>query len=325
MRLLALTPNPAIDKTVRIGRLTPGAIHRTRSVEAVTGGKGNNVARVAKLLGAEVRVGGVLAGHAGRWMVDAYRAEGFGEGVFAWADEVSPAAETRTCVIMVEEDAGRTTVLNEEGPTVPASVAAALARLVAEHARGTDWVAVSGSLPPGSTPGDWLPVVTAGRRAGARTAADASGAWLRAIASLPPADAPDVLRINSDEAAELLGRPVDTVDRAAGAADELRCRGPRSVIVSLGAEGAVAAGGADDDAAIWRVTVPAVPVVSPIGGGDTMLAGVLWSLTRGLPLPEAVRFGAALATAKCLLAAGSRFRREDLDRLLPLTRADRIS
>jgi 1-phosphofructokinase family hexose kinase len=309
MRLLALTPNPAIDKTVLLDRLEPGQVHRSGEVEAVPGGKGNNVARIAKALGARVRVGGVLAGHAGRWMEQAYKAEGFGDGVFAWA----PTGETRTCVIMVDRPDGRTgraTVLNEEGPRVGDAVADQLVAAVLDTLEYMDWVSLSGSLPPGSDPKVWAGLVRRVREAGVPVAVDCSGPWLKAAV----AAGPSLIRINGEEAAGLLGEPVVTMRDALRAAETLQT-GTGGVVVSLGADGAAAA----TDRGRWVVQVPAVEVVSPIGGGDVMMAGILCSLMGGADFPEAVRRGAALATAKCLIAGSSRFRPDDYERLLPQT------
>lgn len=330
-RLIALTPNPAVDRTLQFEALHVGRVHRTGRLSVLPGGKGYNVARIARILGADVRPGGVLAGHAGRWIEAASAAEGLADGVFAW----SPAGESRTCVIAVEDGTGRATVLNEVGPDVPAETAAALQRELERSlaAKPADWVAVCGSLPPGPGPDEWVGLIGAARRAGAMCAVDASGAWLATAAGAGP----DLLRINAEEAAGLLGIPASGLRGERDcltAATRVAALGPGAVVVSRGGAGAVLhvragasvrrrSGAPAGEAATAPINaivrVPEVPVVSPIGGGDTMMAGMLVALAGGVDPVEALRRGAALATAKCLQAGSSRVDLADYRRLLGRT------
>ncbi len=52
-RIVAVTPNPAIDKTVLVPGFTLGNMHRPERLIALAGGKGLNVARVVKRLGGD--------------------------------------------------------------------------------------------------------------------------------------------------------------------------------------------------------------------------------------------------------------------------------
>jgi fructose-1-phosphate kinase PfkB-like protein len=91
------------------------------------------------------------------------------------------------------------------------------------------------------------------------------------------------------------------------AADVLRLRH----VLSLGAQGALlaTAEGAERFAAI------PVEARSTVGAGDSMLAGIVLGLSRGLPLRDAVRFGMA-AGAAALLGSGTQLcRRSDVERL----------
>ncbi|MFG1705325.1 PfkB family carbohydrate kinase [Nonomuraea sp. M3C6] len=76
------------------------------------------------------------------------------------------------------------------------------------------------------------------------------------------------------------------------AAAELRRRGVRAVVVKLGAEGALI-----DAEGLPGVRVAAYPVdvADTTGAGDTFCGAVAAALAAGLPLPDAVRRGAASA------------------------------
>jgi 6-phosphofructokinase 2 len=85
------------------------------------------------------------------------------------------------------------------------------------------------------------------------------------------------------------------------------------LVLSLGARGAlwVTASG-------WeRLSTPAVPVKSSVGAGDSMVAGIVFSLAQGRPLREAARFGVAAGAAAVMNPGTALCRREDVDRLYP--------
>jgi len=122
------------------------------------------------------------------------------------------------------------------------------------------------------------------------------------------------LAVNETEAEFLTGLPVESeqdVERVAGA---LRARGPKTVVLTLGARGAYVAGEGE------RALVPGFPVeaVDTTAAGDVHCGALAVALVEGRPLLEAVRFAnaaAALSVTK-LGAQPSAPRRPDIDALL---------
>jgi pseudouridine kinase len=147
-------------------------------------------------------------------------------------------------------------------------------------------------------PGDWLfadcnasadalaDVVGRAREAGLPLALDAIS--LRKAVRLPM-DLTGVaaLFLNRAEAAVVVGADLDPLTLVA----MLRARGAARVVLTLGAEGAIAA-----DAA-GLVSHPAEPTVvrDVTGAGDSHLAAMLLGLARGWPLKAALGFGAMVA------------------------------
>jgi len=83
------------------------------------------------------------------------------------------------------------------------------------------------------------------------------------------------------------------------------------LVLSLGAQGALLA---TADGCQRFAAIP-VEARSTVGAGDSMLAGIVLGLSRGLPLRDAVRFGMA-AGAAALLGTGTQLcRRSDVERL----------
>jgi ribokinase len=132
----------------------------------------------------------------------------------------------------------------------------------------------------------------------------AAEAGARFILNLSPAAevprsllaAADPLVVNEYEAAFLLG--ASQRQNPEEQAQALLALGPRSVVITLGADGA----GAADAAGGTRVPSPPVTVVDTTGAGDAFTGALAWRLSVGDSLPAAAalaaRAGAAAVTAR---------------------------
>lgn len=302
MKVLCITPNTAVDRTLRVAGFGAGRVWRASEVQAGIGGKGINVARALARLGQEPLCAGLLGGHAGVFAAEQAALDGL-DGRWTWID-----GETRSCVIVVG-DRGECTVINEPGPLLSE---ADWARLVAEAgmlARGVAAVAISGSLPRGCPPAALSGLIVACGRGG-RTPVwiDTSGPPLAdAVAA-----APYGLKINADEAAGLLGWRVESWQDAIRAARAIRERGPGRVAITLGGIGAVIATGRGD----WRAGPPAIAAVSAVGSGDCFLAGLIAGFAEDVTAAEALRLAVACGTANALRGETGAFDPGDLSRLM---------
>jgi 1-phosphofructokinase len=139
--------------------------------------------------------------------------------------------------------------------------------------------------------------------AGVRVAVDSSGPALLAALEAKPV----LVKPNREELAEAVGRPVGSLGDVIEAAEELRDRGARTVLASLGADGAVLV---EEEG----VTIGEAPVAAPrstVGAGDALLAGFLAAGARGAPaLAEGLAWGAAAVS----LPASRMPRPEDIRR-----------
>ncbi len=282
--LLAITPNFTVDILLSIPILKPGEVHRSTSVEKIPGGKGVNVARVVRQFGHHVEIAGFLGGYNGHFAKHQYTGEGL-PGHYVWYE-----GETRECILASEAD-GRTTVINEAGTPIDEEIVAQLALQIDEIINRFDWVSISGSIPPGAGASAYKPVIAAAHHA--RIAIDTHGEALGVFAHQKV----DLLRINHHEAGDLLGFTVNNINTAQDACIELHAWGNKHVVISLGEEGAVGYDGED----ILYATTPDVRVISPVGAGDGMLAGMLAALMSEKPFAEALRYGVASGAACCTI------------------------
>lgn len=292
--ILCLAANPSIDKLFVVRRITPGAIHRPDGFVQVPGGKGLNVARAAHSLGADVHATGILSGHAGRWLAEALATEGV-RGAFAWVD-----GETRASLSVADLETGGLTEFYERGDDVGHDGWDGLEEVVREILPRSSWMTLSGNLPPGAPDDGYARLVAVARAAGVRTALDARE---RALAEGIDA-APDVVKVNQEEAGWLLGTDLATVDDARRAALALRDRlgGAGAGIVTCGADGALVAG-PDGGLIHGRLYVKGV---YPVGSGDAFLGGLVTALDRGDAWEEAVALGLGAATANAEMPGAGR-------------------
>ncbi len=267
--IVTVTLNPAIDRTVWIDRLEPGATHRTSMSRATIGGKGINVARTAGRLGAPV----IALGIAGEDQATRIEQHLGARGI--QARFLGIEGETRTNLKLIEQNDGRMTEINGTGPEVSQEVLEALAADLFETvARERPAVVVmAGSLPAG-VPADvyarWTQEL---RRSAAEVASivDASDEPLtRAIGA-----GPFLVKPNRVEAEAILGRAIGDGKDPCRAALEIVELGPRAVLLSLGADGAVAALGTAAQA--FRAgAIDAAPgrLMTTVGAGDAMVARI---------------------------------------------------
>ncbi len=281
--VVTLTLNPALDMTVRADGWRQNAVNPGQSMQIDAGGKGVNVASVLADWGAE-SAGSLRITATG--LLGADNAEAF-EQLFE-AKHISDAfvrvpGQTRVGVKIVDHAAQETTDINLPGlsatPPLLAQLSESLDALLTDH----DVFVLAGSLPPGMAPDYYAGLVARLRRAGKFVALDTSGPALNA--ALDAEILPNLVKPNNHELSAALGRSLDTGADLVGAARELLGRGAEIVAVSLGEDGALLLRGGE----AVRATPPRVQVVSTVGAGDSMVAGLVSSHLDGLSLPDAAR------------------------------------
>jgi 1-phosphofructokinase family hexose kinase len=275
--VLVVTPNLCFDRTLWVEAFEAGTVSRPHRVAAGAGGKGVNVARALRCLGAAPQLVGLLPTDDGDRFLELLAEE----GQSLLPVEVGGSVRVATIVV---EDSGRATVFNEPGPTVGAAEQAALLDRVEQvvSAEPGTVVACSGSLPPGLPDDTYGRVVEIVHRHGGTVVVDGARAAL--AASLPYG--PDVVTPNLAEAQGMIaGTTLEPpqqgssleADRDAAfvAAQGLRQRGARRAVVTVGAHGVAWVDGSGTER--W-LAAHEVRLANPIGAGDAFVAGLVWSL-----------------------------------------------
>jgi 1-phosphofructokinase family hexose kinase len=298
--LLVVGLNQTIDRTIRLPVLAAGHVLRASDVAITPGGKAVNVCRAAMTLGATARLVGPFPGRLGGVAVAMLEAEGLS------VTPVPVGGELRGTTVVIE-DGGRTTVINEPGPPLSSADWNDVVDAVAAATDVGAYVAISGSVPPGTVAEAHRMLVELVHERGGTTAVDVTAGRLIEAA----AAGADLVSPNLAEAEQALGTgpaPADgsgevvDVDHLDGGEVEARSRAAARALVEAGAGAALVSAGRHGVAcrsAALDVFVPApeVVVANPIGAGDALLGATLVSLERGNPLADAVADGVAYAAA----------------------------
>jgi 1-phosphofructokinase len=299
-RILTLTLNPALDLTVRLQALQPGALNRSLGQSSHAAGKGLNVAQVLADLGHKVTVGGFLGAANAAPFEALFARRGFIDAF------VRVPGETRSNIKLAEQD-GRITDLNGPGPQVEARHQAELLEDLERIAAGHDAVVVAGSLPQGVSPEWFAGLLRRLKALGLPLVLDSSGAALRAGLAVGPW----LIKPNAEELAEACALSSDTGAELHNAALRLRAQGVEHVLLSRGAEGVSWFG---PDIAL-RAQPPRVEVVSTVGAGDSLLAAALHGLLAGWPAERTLRLATAIAAQAVTQVGFGIHDREQLARL----------
>lgn len=299
--ILCLNLNAAIDKTVVVSSFEVNKIHRPKSIVALAGGKGCNVARALKTLGDVPVVSGWVGGFAGQFIEKELQREEI------QTDFIHTDSESRTCTSILDPEKQTLTEIYELGEPIPSMKVEELLAHIRAIIGNYRAVTLSGSLPPGVSADFYARVIEIARKKNVMTFLDSSGEALRKGAEA----APFFIKPNETEARSLLGieakRPIDF----AQAAVEISRTYKANVLLSMGASGAIASKGQE----VFIIKNPNVDAKSAVGSGDCMLAGLTYGFMQGLSFQQAIVCGVAAGTANTLMIGAGQFNIEDYERL----------
>lgn len=300
--ILTVTTNPALDVSTDTAAVVPTAKLRCAEPRVQAGGGGINVARVLSRFGIEAVAVFASGGLTGERLTAALAAEGQA------ARPVPIAGETRESFTVTDRTTHDQYRFVLPGPTLSAAEARRLLDAVADAPGALSYVVHSGSLPPGLDAAFLAALARVVADRGARLLVDGPGEVLTGCRGAY------LVKPNLVELETYVGRRLEGRAAIVAAARELIAAGiAETALVSLGADGAllVTAG----DATFFRA--PEVELVSAIGAGDSMVAGLLAGLFRGDSLVEAAALGTAAGAAAILTPDTELSQIEDVNRLRP--------
>jgi len=284
--ILSITYNPSVDRTLFVSSIILYSSNRVHRTETDAGGKGINVARVCAEFGIPTLATGFLGGATGEMVKCVLRRESVDY------EFVEVQGETRININIEDEKGDMPTTFHEAGPKVSPEEIEKLEQFVEKMLPESTFVVTGGALPPGMPDDSFVKLIRKARKYEVPVIVDTEGEKLRKACE----EKPFMIKPNLREAEELLGRPLREIHEIAEAAEEIHRKGITIVVISMGAAGAVLA----SEEGVFHAIPPAIKAVSTIGSGDSLVAGVLYGLTRKKHHVEVLQWGVAAGTATAL-------------------------
>src|SRR5688572_32155508 len=221
--IITVTLNTAIDKTLSVPNFRLGRRHRTVEQTTMPGGKGVNVARVLKTLGAPVIATGFTGGPTGTRIVDQLTQ------LSVLSDFVRIREESRTNTAVIDPTNGEQTEINERGPKVSAQEVELFVDKLLYLAKGASMCVFAGSLPRDVDTDIYAGLIRELRRLGVTSVVDTDGDPLRCAVRAEP----DVVSPNVLEAEELVGHEFNDDEDRVIAVREMCELGAREAIMTI--------------------------------------------------------------------------------------------
>ena len=265
-RVVTITLNPALDLTGSLAALSVGGVNLVNTGSLHPAGKGVNVAKVLADLGAEVTVTGFLGRDNETPFCQLFKQ------IKANDQFIRVNGATRINVKLVEED-GRVSDINFPGITISAAAISVFEQKLFALAADHDFFVLSGSLPDGISAelcASWIAEL---RKMKKKVLFDSSRAALASGVNATPW----LIKPNHEELCQLLDCELTSTMQLQEAGRVLADKGIDNIVISLGEDGVMWLAKDDSGKAAWlSCQPPTMKVVSTVGAGDSLVAGLCW-------------------------------------------------
>ncbi|MCG3722978.1 1-phosphofructokinase [Vibrio cincinnatiensis] len=279
-KVVTITLNPALDLTGSLDSLQVGSVSLVKQGSLHPAGKGVNVAKVLSDLGAKVTVTGFLGLDNQEMFCQLFEQMG-AEDKF-----IRIQGATRINVKLVEKS-GQVSDINFPGIHVNEQDIARFEQTLFQLAEDHDYFVLAGSLPSGISPqlcASWIEKLgSLGKKVLFDSSREALAVGINAR--------PWLIKPNDEELAQFVGRELHTPEACRLAAEQLADKGIDNIVVSMGAEGTMWLNQGQ-----WlHAKPPQMEVVSTVGAGDTLVAGLCWGHMQAMEKESLITFATALS------------------------------
>lgn len=282
-RILTITFSPAIDKSTSVPLLIPEKKLKCSDPVYEPGGGGINVARAIKRLDGHATAIYFAGGCTGNVFTKLLNKENID------IIPIKTSGATRENLVVKEIESNKQFRFGMPGVRLTGRACQKCLSALEKESH-IAYIVVSGSIPHGVPTDLFVKIAEIAKSKNAKLIVDTSGEALsQAIAA-----GVYLIKPNLKELAALTGKEILTIDQVKEATKEIvykfKCE---AIVVSLAAQGAILV----TKNSCYQITPPDVNVQSTVGAGDSMLAGIVYSLQNNIDLVESTRFGVACGTA----------------------------
>jgi 1-phosphofructokinase len=261
-------------------------VNRISSVREDAGGKGVNVSKCLKKLGADTVAVMILAGVTGK------RLSTMLEDMKIPMLRMGAEGENRTNLKIIDPVNHSNTDINEPGPKIDEDLLENLKEKMGKSVHKGDIVVLSGSLPKGVNKGLYARWTKYFQYRGVHVFLDADGeAMEKGIRAVPY-----MIKPNNDELAALLGKEKLTLEEMVAEGKRLVDTGIEEVVISLGSDGVLFV----SKDGCYKADALTVPVKSTVGAGDSVVAAMAYGKVKNLSREEKIRLAVAIGAASVM-------------------------
>jgi 1-phosphofructokinase family hexose kinase len=301
-KILTVTLNPSLDKTIVVPYLKIGDECRAGKINLCAGGKGINVSRALRCLGVKSVATGFLAGATGSCIEQQLLQEG------AACDFLFIGGQSRTNLTIVDPyRKNKISRIIEQGPRVSLREVNRFYGKVESSIKYFQYLVISGSRISGVDDYFYGRLIRTAKNYGVKTALDASGIVLKSGL----AAGPFMVKLNIEEAQEATGRKINSLKTIKEAARYFHAAGASIAAITAGSRGAMVFNGKE---MVFAVP-PRVFSKNFVGCGDAFLAGFLFSLSRKESLAVCAQTASACGAANVLSTIPGFIDRKEVRRL----------
>lgn len=273
--IYTLTLNPAIDYYMSMGNFQLGSLNSLEEGYTLPGGKGINVSKVLKNFSVESKALGFVGGFTGDYIkkhLNEYEIE---------SDFIELQENTRINIKLKTKDSE--TEIAGKSPTISRENVKELLKKF-EEIKKDDVVILSGSVPNSISKSIYADIIKLLPK-DCKVILDTRG--LHFVEGLK--EGVFLTKPNNHELEEFFNRKLNNIEEIIQAGKDLQALGSKNVLISLGKDGSILI----TEKEVYIGNAPQGKLISSVGAGDSMVAGVVYGIAKGMPLEDSYKYGIA--------------------------------
>ncbi|MDO6994365.1 1-phosphofructokinase [Brachyspira innocens] len=305
--IYTVTLNPAVDYYMDMNKLEEGELNKVNNSYTLAGGKGINVSKVLKNFGIESMALGFCGGFTGEYI----RADLNKYGI---KDNFILLEEDTRINVKIKTEKKETEIMGKSPKILKQNIDALLS--IIDSIEDNDILVLSGSVPSSVKEDIYKDIIDKTKsKNNVRVIVDSrDNAFKIAVKEKVFLTKP-----NKKELSEYFGKDIRSVYDIIVYAQQLVKDGSENVIVSLGKEGSIIVN--KDEAYIGNA--PDGELVSSVGAGDAMVAGIVYGISQNLSIIDAYKYAIASGTATAFSEGLTTF--ENMNNLLDKVEVKKIN
>ncbi|MSS61606.1 1-phosphofructokinase [Fusobacterium sp. FSA-380-WT-2B] len=273
--IYTLTLNPAIDYYMSMENFQLGSLNSLEEGYTLPGGKGINVSKVLKNFSVESKALGFVGGFTGDYIkkhLNEYEIEN---------DFIELQENTRINIKLKTKDSE--TEIAGKSPTISKENVEELLKKF-EEIKKDDVVILSGSVPNSISKSIYADIIKLLPK-DCKVILDTRG--LPFVEGLK--EGVFLTKPNNHELEEFFNRKLNNIEEIIQAGKDLQALGSKNVLISLGKDGSILI----TEKEVYIGNAPQGKLISSVGAGDSMVAGVVYGIAKGMTLEGSYKYGIA--------------------------------